>query len=528
MTPPLAAWDATPETAGRGPAGANSRDNRPGLPVASRRCVKSIHATVLVALAACAGDGHEPVSLDKRLDDPGPEPDAIYTGGRIYTADPRHPTATAMAVREGRIVGFDDEVATWLQRMEFPRQRVHPLGGRAVIPGFVDAHNHVFQRIERMELEDSDGIHAALRGLEDRLLAHGITAQGLLSVGRGLLSDLDEYDHSQGFRIRTSVYMNYNGVCDRVSSAYYLTEEPISDPTLRLRVPGIKVFADGGHCAYTDETGYHEKWPALSYPGYTRHTPADGDAYLDGDELRSLIRTAEQRGWQLAVHTIGDRARTEVLTAFDLQLEGRNRLHHRLEHNTVIRPDQITAYGATGVVPVVWGRESTCLEAALDPDASWRATLGSSRWSWYRPWADMVAAFENMDMRLAWHTDVLMTTAIDSSQWNPMAHFHGFVTRAERDADGHRCLPTPDLATQRLSRARALKTMTIDSAYALGLDGVTGSLEVGKYADFVVLSADLMTAPEDTLDRIRTLATFVEGDPVYCHPDAGGACLPTL
>ena len=76
---------------------------------------------------------------------------------------------------------------------------------------------------------------------------------------------------------------------------------------------------------------------------------------------------------------------------------------------------------------------------------------------------------------------------------------------------------------QKISREQALRIATYNNAFATWEEKVKGSIEPGKLADFVVLSADFMTIPEDEIHRLRPMATYVGGRKVYEAPEANGA-----
>jgi hypothetical protein len=94
---------------------------------------------------------------------------------------------------------------------------------------------------------------------------------------------------------------------------------------------------------------------------------------------------------------------------------------------------------------------------------------------------------------------------------SPIQNFHATVTR--QSAQG---LPRggfdPD---QKLTRAEALRTMTRDAAYGSFAEGEKGSIEVGKLADLVVLSQDILSVPDDQLLKTEVLVTIVDGKPLY-------------
>ena len=94
---------------------------------------------------------------------------------------------------------------------------------------------------------------------------------------------------------------------------------------------------------------------------------------------------------------------------------------------------------------------------------------------------------------------------------SPIQNFHAAVTR--RDASGRP--PAGFDPDQRLSRPEALRTMTLDAAYGSFAEAEKGSIEVGKLADLVVLSQDILSVPDDALMNTEVLATIVDGKLLY-------------
>jgi predicted amidohydrolase YtcJ len=124
----------------------------------------------------------------------------------------------------------------------------------------------------------------------------------------------------------------------------------------------------------------------------------------------------------------------------------------------------------------------------------------------------------NPRLRIAWRADW------PAFSENPLVHLYSFVTRRQIDADGSVCRPQPEQANDTISRARALRMMTLDSAYALGQDSVIGNLVPGKLADLVVLSGDPLTVAADRVPKLKVLATLVGGNVRYCAAAVPGLC----
>lgn len=420
--------------------------------------------------------------------------DLVFHGGIVLTMDGRQPQAEAVAIRRGRIlaVGSNDAVLRFAGR---DTRRID-LRGHTVVPGFVDAHDHLFN--------DADSHGLTLSQAQELALEHGITALGDMFVPPEFLQRMRAFDHAGLLRVRTSLYLTYNDNCGNVLGNWYLDEGPIKSPTRMLRVPGVKIFADGGSCGR----------PAISwvYPPEAPGAGTQGDLWVTRAQLTTAIATAQAHGWQVAVHVLGDRALDVVLDSFsDVLGGGPDPLRHRIEHNAFVRDDQVARYRESQVVPTIFGAFGTC---AFNEGGFGRADLVPEAAPWLWRWRDLAA----VSPRIAWSSD-WPVFSID-----PLEHLYGFVTRREVASDGTICQPEPEQANDTITLDRALRSMTIDAAYALGIDSVVGSLKPGKLADLVVLSDDPLQVDADALPNIDVLVTMVGGRTEFCAAGAGNLC----
>jgi predicted amidohydrolase YtcJ len=339
---------------------------------------------------------------------------------------------------------------------------------------------------------------------QELALEHGITALGDMFVPPEFLQRMRAFARAGLLRVRTSLYLAYNDNCGNVLGDWYLDEGPIKAPTRMLRVPGVKIFADGGSCGR----------PAISwvYPPGAPGAGTQGDLWVTRAQLTTAIATAQAHGWQVAVHALGDRALDVVLDSFsDVLGGGPNPLRHRIEHNAFVRDDQLPRYRETQVVPTIFGAFGTC---AFNQGGFGRADLVPEAAPWLWRWRDLAAA----SPRVAWSSD-WPVFSID-----PLEHLYGFVTRREVAVGGTICQPEPEQANDTITLDRALRSMTNDAAYALGIDSVVGSLKPGKLADLIVLSDDPLQVDPDALPHIDVLVTMVGGRAEFCAVDAGPLC----
>lgn len=432
--------------------------------------------------------------------------DTIYGNGTIYPQGPElpcPPDARAVAVRRDRVlwVGCAAQIPASIVG---PSTRRVDLKRRALFPGFVDAHSHMFT--EAADQADFEARQALV-------LRNGITSQGELFANQGSLDRLVAFKASGTMKVRTSVYLRWNNACGDVIEDWWSAYTPNHDPEAQLRMPGLKIFSDGGSC--------NDAAITVPYPDGT-----NGALYLTAAQLVPMIRMASQRDWQVAIHAVGDRARDEVFAALSQVPASERPWPTRVDHDTVVRPDQVARYTTVRATPVVFGNLSTCRELSPDPMVSWHGILGPSRYSWYRPTRDLV--IKNPRLAVAWKLDKDGPEADGSDR--PMAEnetiasIYGLVTRRQVDVDGTVCLPTPDMLAQALEPAYVLRMMTLNAAAALGTEAAVGSLEAGKLADIVVLTADPMTAAPANLKNLKVAATVLGGKALYCAPAHADLC----
>jgi predicted amidohydrolase YtcJ len=446
-----------------------------------RHLLATAATTVAFASAIGGAAAVEPAAKPK-------PPTGIYYGGTILTMEAKPATAQAIAIRGSRIVAVG--TSRQILRLAGKKTKRVNLGRRTLMPGFVDPHSH-------MLLEATLGTRLSSFEQGQRLvLANGITARGEMQVTPQLLTEVRQFAAAGRLRVRTSLYLIYADPCGHIVGHWYL-ERPITSPTAMLRVPGVKLWADGGACGRA----------AVSWT-YPNRGGGSGDLWFTRDQLAVIIGEIVRRGYQPAVHALGDRALDAVLGAYQDALgtgAGVARVRGRIEHVALVRDDQLSRFIQVRAVPTIFGDFGTC---AFNRGEFARADLAPGTDSYLWRWRDILAAAPGL--RIAWHTDWPVFSM------NPFEHLYGLVTRRDRDADGSTCRPEPEQANDTISVARALRMMTIDAAYALGLESVIGSLTAGKLADFVILSQNPLTVALDLIPDIQVLSTVVGGRTRFC------------
>jgi len=214
------------------------------------------------------------------------------------------------------------------------------------------------------------------------------------------------------------------------------------------------------------------------------------------DEMKSVARLAIEHDYQLCVHAIGDRANRETLNIFEetfKQYPAKKDLRWRVEHAQHLSGADIPRFGKLGVIASMQGIHCTS-------DAPYViARLGAQR-------AEEGAYVWQKLMK----SGAVVTNGTDAPVENvdPIACFYASVSRRLKDGS----VFYPD---QRMSRDEALKSYTLNAAFAAFEEKVKGSLSPGKLADMVVLSKDIMTIPEGDISTAEVLYTIVGGKIMY-------------
>ena len=414
--------------------------------------------------------------------------DVIFHNGVILTMDDARPTASAIHIQGERIVSVGDE-ATILAEAG-PTTSLVDLGGHTLMPGFVDAHSHMFAEPDPAQVQAT-------------LLRIGVTTTAEMYVDEPLLQRLLELDAHDALRVRLSAYLLYNTSCGEPLDEWWRAYPPTRVPGEMLRIGGIKVFTDGGSC----------NAPAVTFD-YANGV-GKGDLYFTQPQLEAALRTIDGAGYQAAVHAIGDRALDVVLGAFEDLWHGDNPRRHRIEHNAVIRPDQLARYSAAQPVATIFAPFATCHKLGAATRFKYEVPDEFRTWEW--PWRDLINA--NPGLHLAWHGDMPHVYPPDTAY-----HLFAMVTRAELAEDGSICEPPDWIAHNALTVDEALHLMTTGAAYALDRDAEVGSLVSGKYADVIILSDNPRTVDPLALKDLQVLMTMVGGKVEYCAEGMAGLC----
>ncbi len=256
-----------------------------------------------------------------------------------------------------------------------------------------------------------------------------------------------------------------------------------------LAVRAVKLYADGA----LGSRGAALLEPYADDPGNSGLlvTPPEG--------ILEAARYALAHGFQVGTHAIGDRANRIVLDAYETSFRespGAKDPRFRIEHAQILDAADIPRFGKLGVLAAMQGIH-------CPSDRPWAGRrLGEARV------AEGAYVWRKL---LDTGARILNGTDAPVEDLSPIRSFHASVTR--QDASG---LPPGGFDPgQKLNREEALRTMTLDAAYGSFAEREKGSIEVGKLADLVVLSQDILTVPDDALLKTDVLATIVDGKVLF-------------
>ena len=256
----------------------------------------------------------------------------------------------------------------------------------------------------------------------------------------------------------------------------------------RLRACSVKLMLDG---IIESRTAYMTS----PYEG----TGERGVPFIEPGILHEAVAELDRRGFQAHFHAIGDAAVRLALNsvAAARHANGTSEARHHVSHIEVVNPADVARFAQLGVTANIqpfWAADDDQMRTLRIP------VLGIER----SRWQYVFASLRRSGARLAGGSDWTVTTA------NPLLEIEVAVRRVSPDARD----AAPFLPDQRLSLDEALEAFTLGSAHVNHLDDVTGTIEVGKLADLVVLDRDIRSPDAGPIGDASVRATYIGGDEV--------------
>jgi len=504
--------------------------------------------------------------------------DLLLTNGHLITLDGETPSASAMAIKDGKILSIGSE--SEIKQYSAPHQI--NLQNKTILPGFIDSHIHLYafgeMLLRQADLVGStslDDILSRLRSLQNRrptgwLVGHGFdndklrekrfpnraeldkisTKQPIIisricghalvanSPAIALLSPAERAagDADSGLFTETAAWSFYKlipqlsedeaeeavlaaarvALHTGITTVQTLLDTPSQmiaysrlhqKTRLPLRVVAIPPYSavenlhslglrsgfgddrlQFGACKFFSDGSLGAQTAWLSEP-YADNPQTRGLRIYDPDDLKQKCRDAQKKGFQLAIHAIGDQALRETLDAIEFALDGEsNDFHrHRVEHASLCPPDCLQRMAKLKIVVTIQPQFVT--------SDTWTPNrLGPTRTPWAYPFKSMF----NAGIPIALSSDCpvekldafdAVAAAVGRHSWSP----HETLTPLE-----------------------AIHAYTLGSAHAAFLEKNLGSLTPGKAADFVILSADPTNLTADQIRKLKAEKTFVAGKEAEC------------
>jgi predicted amidohydrolase YtcJ len=254
----------------------------------------------------------------------------------------------------------------------------------------------------------------------------------------------------------------------------------------RLAIASVKLMVDG----------------ALGSGGAALVEPYEDDAENRGlpfytqEELDGLVKKSNDMGFPVGIHAIGDYGNKQALDAIEKAQGGKpSPLRNRIEHAQVIRLEDIPRFGELGVIASMQATHATSDMNMAEDRVGPERIKGAYAWRKLLDAGAVIANGSDFPVELA----------------NPMHGLYASVTRKSREG-----LPEGGwYPGEALTREETLHSFTWAAAYAAHQEDRLGSLEPGKWADFIVVDRDFFEIPESEIDDIQVIQTWVGADVVY-------------
>lgn len=318
-------------------------------------------------------------------------------------------------------------------------------------------------------------IEDALLKAQENCLRVGLTTVDDAGLDRNIIEIIDSLQKTGKLKIRIYAMIS----ATKENRDYYLKKGIYKTDLLNVR--SFKVYADGA---------LGSRGACLLKP-YTDKTTQSGFLLNSILFFDSLAKECNQYGFQMNTHCIGDSANRLLLNIYSKALATKNDKRWRIEHAQVVSMEDIEKFGKYNVIPSVQPTHATS-------DMYWaKDRLGSER-------VKTAYAYQSL---LKQNTTIALGSDFPVEDINPLYGFYAAVARQDKDQ-----FPAGAFQSENaLTPEQALRGMTIWAAFANFEEKEKGSIEKGKFADFVILDHDLMNSPIRTCRDLKVLRTVING-----------------
>jgi len=340
--------------------------------------------------------------------------------------------------------------------------------------------------IEKLIPEPShDEQVAALRAALKHMNSVGLTGVGDAGVDANSIAVYRQLAEQRELTVRAYVMIRDTGP-DFIALSKSGPLIGFDDDHLTIR--SVKLFADGA---------LGSRGAALLAP-YSDMPSQHGLLFMSEPEMEKKIETALRAGYQVNVHAIGDAANRQVVNGFETAYKavpGGRKLRNRIEHAQVVALSDIPRFKQLDLIASMQPTHATSDKNMAEDRIGKERLQGAYAWR----------TFLNQGTKIAGGSDF----PVESD--NPFFGLHAAVTRTDHDnqpAGGWH----PE---QAMTLTEAFRAFTLDAAYAEHNEQHIGSLEPGKWADFILIDRDLFKIPPSDIWKIKVRQTWVAGQRVY-------------
>jgi len=247
----------------------------------------------------------------------------------------------------------------------------------------------------------------------------------------------------------------------------------------KLRIGGLKLYLDGSFGAKT----------ACMFEPFTDAPEECGFCVIEEEDIYDKMKIAHTKNFQIIIHAIGDKANRIAMDLYKRLLKEfpRNDHRHRIEHASMLTEDIISDMAEYGVI-------ASCQPPFINSEYDWIAKrIGDERCKYTYPMKSLVDA------------GVVLASGSDCpvEDPHPIMGFHALVTR------------NSFVPEECISIEEAIKSYTLNAAFAAFEENTKGSIEVGKFADLVILDKNPRNTPKDKLREIIVVETIIKGNTIY-------------
>lgn len=327
----------------------------------------------------------------------------------------------------------------------------------------------------------------AISQAQKHILQHGITQVLDAGVSANGLEDFRVLNEQGKLKLRINAMV----AATEPQLDSILSEGIYTSDNHRLRIGNVKIYGDGA---------LGSRGARLIEP-YSDEESNYGLLVTPEERVRDLFSQVHDAGFQISYHAIGDYSNQLALDEFERLLEQPDDLQdlaefrHRIEHAQIVQVGDIPRFRQLGIIPSMQPTHATSdMNMAEDRVGSERIA-GAYAWRSFLEQGSIIAAGSDFPVELV----------------NPFYGIHAAVTRQDRNND-----PVDGwYPEQALTLLEALRSFTIDAAYSGFAEDYSGSLETGKYADFIIIDRDPLHIQSVDLWKVRVLATYVAGERVF-------------